>query len=68
MFLVAIDLITKHIARQLDERGFSIRSRLKNITLSNSQIRDSNSLSENIIVLPQTRQLKFSIIVIMLFS
>ena len=50
--MVAIDLVTKHIARQLDERGFSIRSKL-------SQIEPSKEVPSNVHIMEMTLQLKF---------
>lgn len=54
--LVAIELLTKHIARQLDERGVSIRSRLVQAKLD---LLTEKNLPPSISVLRETPHLKF---------
>lgn len=53
---VAIELITKHIARQLDERGFSVRSRLADIA---KRHKEGPKLPETVIEMEMTPQIKF---------
>lgn len=58
--VVAIEVITKHIARQLDDRGYSIRSQLKKFAqLSLQDGLGKKQLPDNIVAMPMTQQLKF---------
>ena len=53
---VAIELLAKHIARQLDDRGFSIRSRLARLSAKHGE---NPNPSKNVVQLEMTPQLKF---------
>ena len=60
--LVAVDLITEHIKRQLNERQFNFRWDLLKIDYNGKEIPD------NIIILDQTPQLKVSFRYIIKFN
>jgi hypothetical protein len=58
--LVAIDLITKHIARQLDDRGFSFRSKMTGFARLYGQqgAVSLENLPKSVVVMHMTPQLK----------
>jgi hypothetical protein len=56
--LVAIELITKHIARKLDERGFTLRSMLPRFAQCDIEIKDASQLPSNVYVMTATPQLR----------
>lgn len=59
--VVAVELLSKHIARQLDDRGFSLRSRLLEFSAEAARqaAEGRRELPSNVSVLRATPQLKF---------